>query len=69
MLSITVDGANYVAFSSNPPNGCGIPVSADTFKQWVSMAQAAFLAGKQLSVHWSPCAPDNLRLMSDVQIF
>lgn len=34
-------------------SGCSTPVSVDTLKSWLSLAQAAFLSGKHLNFYYA----------------
>ena len=54
VLLVQFNGINYVAQPSSP--GCNIPgTSADTLKIWVSMSQAALLAGKNMVIYYDVC--------------
>jgi hypothetical protein len=51
-------GINYIAEQTSP--GCGIPnLSADAIKQFSSLAQAAYLAGKTVTIQYTSCLTFN----------
>jgi hypothetical protein len=55
-LVVQCDGINYLGVYDGNPNvtTCG-ETSLDTLKAWLSMAQAALLAGKKLNINTVTC--------------
>jgi hypothetical protein len=53
-LYIQIGGVNYVGQTASP--GCSLPsVSTDTIKIWTGLAQAALLAGKNVTLYNTTC--------------
>jgi hypothetical protein len=52
-LQIKIGGVLYAAQNLN--QACSANESLDTIKNWHSLAQAALLAGKQLTINYNDC--------------
>jgi hypothetical protein len=58
-LMIQCAPVNYVGYLS-APSGCeGNNQSIDTLKSWQSLAQAALLSGKNLTIYYNVCGGQN----------
>jgi hypothetical protein len=56
-LLLQVAGANY--YAQGPASGCTPANDIDTVKLWVSLAQAAQLSGKQITLSYVNCNSTN----------
>jgi hypothetical protein len=57
-LVVKEGGTNYFAQQTSP--GCSIPnLSADAIKQFSSLAQAGYLAGKTVTIQYTTCSTFN----------
>jgi len=66
-LWVTVGGVGYQAYTSGAPSGCPT-VSADAFKAWLSLAQAALLSGKNLSIRYTDCASGSVHAIDVIDL-
>lgn len=56
-LLLQVGGVNY--YAQQPASGCAPANDSDTVKMWVSLAQAAQLSGKQITLSYVNCNSTN----------
>jgi hypothetical protein len=66
-IAMSCGGASYYAWTAGTPTGC-TAVSADAAKSWVSLAQAAVLSGKQVTVIFSTCSTSNWNYISELDL-
>jgi hypothetical protein len=66
VLIVNIAGVNYQAQLSSP--GCGLPAnSIDVLRIWLSMAQAAVLAGKSINIYPTTC--NSLNWITDIVFY
>jgi hypothetical protein len=66
-IAIQVNSANVNYYAQQPSPGCSVPaLSADTVKAIQSLAQAAFLAGKNVVINYNVCNSANY--IFDIQV-
>jgi hypothetical protein len=56
-MLLQVAGTNY--YAQGPASGCAPANDIDTVKLWVSLAQAAQLSGKQITLSYVTCNSTN----------
>jgi hypothetical protein len=67
LIQCVISGA-LTNFLIKPSTSCGAGPSSDIYRTWLSLAQAALLAGKNLTIYFVPACGSDLNVIYDMSL-